>query len=245
MLLKALEEVSRAPNAMMAAEMALIRLTHVADLPPPEELVRQLTEGGAGAAAAPPAAAPRGGSASPPPTAQGAAPPPPSAPRGTPAGAGPLAVARAAPEEALARYGSFEEVIALIRARRDVQLLVEVETGVRLVRYQPGRIEFEAVPGTSPDLAARLGNRLQAWTGARWAVTVVGGGGAPSIAEARDADRAALEAEARRHPLVQAVFEAFPEARIAEIRSRAEILNEAAAEALPEVDEEWDPFESE
>ena len=42
MLLKALEEVAAAPNAMMAAEMAVIRLTHVADLPTPEELVRRL-----------------------------------------------------------------------------------------------------------------------------------------------------------------------------------------------------------
>ncbi|PJE34923.1 DNA polymerase III subunit gamma/tau, partial [Pseudooceanicola lipolyticus] len=42
MLLKALEEVAAAPNAMMAAEMAVIRLTHVADLPAPEELVRKL-----------------------------------------------------------------------------------------------------------------------------------------------------------------------------------------------------------
>lgn len=41
MLLKALEEVGSAPNAMMAAEMAIIRLTHVADLPSPEELVRR------------------------------------------------------------------------------------------------------------------------------------------------------------------------------------------------------------
>ena len=31
-----------APNSMMAAEMAIIRITHVADLPSPEELVRKL-----------------------------------------------------------------------------------------------------------------------------------------------------------------------------------------------------------
>lgn len=42
MLLKALEEVAISPNAMMAAEMAIIRLTHVADLPSPEDLVRKL-----------------------------------------------------------------------------------------------------------------------------------------------------------------------------------------------------------
>ena len=44
MLLKALEEVGQAPNAMMAAEMAVIRLTHVADLPSPEELLRRLQD---------------------------------------------------------------------------------------------------------------------------------------------------------------------------------------------------------
>jgi len=51
MLLKSLEEVAMAPNAMMAAEMAVIRLTHVADLPSPEELVKKLKD------ATPPAAA--------------------------------------------------------------------------------------------------------------------------------------------------------------------------------------------
>ncbi len=42
MLLKALDEVASAPNAMMAAEMAVIRLTHVSELPSPEDLVRKL-----------------------------------------------------------------------------------------------------------------------------------------------------------------------------------------------------------
>ena len=59
MLLKALEELPLAPTAMMAAEMAIIRLTHVADLPPPEELVRKLTEQGTGGGAGAPQA-PRG-----------------------------------------------------------------------------------------------------------------------------------------------------------------------------------------
>lgn len=42
MLLKSLEEAAAAPNAMMAAEMAIIRLTHVADLPTPDDLIRKL-----------------------------------------------------------------------------------------------------------------------------------------------------------------------------------------------------------
>ncbi len=74
-------------------------------------------------------------------------------------------------------------------------------------------------------------------------MTLVNDGGGETIAETRDADRLALEAEAREHPLVQAVFDAFPGAKITDIRTPEEIAAEAAVEALPEVEDEWDPFE--
>ncbi len=47
MLLKGLAEVDAAPDRRAAAEMVLIRLCHVADLPPPGDLVRRLTADGA------------------------------------------------------------------------------------------------------------------------------------------------------------------------------------------------------
>ncbi|WP_043920421.1 DNA polymerase III subunit gamma/tau, partial [Jannaschia aquimarina] len=60
MMLKALEEVATAPSPMMAAEMAVIRLTHVADLPSPDELIRKLRDTPA-PQANPPAPRPAGG----------------------------------------------------------------------------------------------------------------------------------------------------------------------------------------
>ena len=242
MLLKSLEEVAIAPNAMMAAEMAVIRLTHVADLPSPEELVRKLDgqtppQGG-------PSGGPRPAPASPAPTnAQSNTPTPThSGPTGTSMSAGGAAVAVAA-EEALAHYPTFESVVELVRRHRDVKLLVEVETGVHLVAYQPGRIEFVPSDSAPHDLAQRLGSRLQAWTGNRWAVTVVNDGGAPTIADIRDAEANALRDKAAAHPIVQAIFASFPNAKIGEIKSHKSIEAEAELEALPEVDEEWDPFE--
>ncbi len=242
MLLKALDEVASAPNAMMAAEMAVIRLTHVADLPSPEDLVRRLRD------------APPQGAAPGPGTPRTTAPQPPSG--GTRAVADASARRIAQPsasgqstalaldaDGALARYPTFGHVIDLIRANRDAKLLVDVETGLRLVAYQPGRIEFEPGPGAPKDLAQRLGQRLQAWTGNRWAVSVVSSGGAPTIDETRNTETDALKAQAQDHPLVQAVLAAFPKARIAEIRSAEAIAAEAGAQALPEVEDEWDPFE--
>ena len=94
----------------------------------------------------------------------------------------------------------------------------------------------------APDLLGRLGARLQAWTGNRWAISTAAGGG-PTIAETRDAAENAPRAEAENHPLVQAVIAAFPKAKITEIRTEAEKQQDAAEDALPEVDDEWDPFD--
>jgi DNA polymerase-3 subunit gamma/tau len=111
------------------------------------------------------------------------------------------------------------------------------------VSYRPGRIEFEPAPQAPSDLAQKLGQRLQSWTGVRWAISVVAEGGAPTISEARDAEKAALEAEARKHPLVAAIIEAFPDAALKDIRTPAELAAQAETESLGEVEDEWDPFE--
>ena len=51
MLLKSLEETADAPSAMMAAEMAVIRLTHVSEMPAPAEILSKIAPEQAAAAA--------------------------------------------------------------------------------------------------------------------------------------------------------------------------------------------------
>ncbi|MBN9885805.1 DNA polymerase III subunit gamma/tau [Pelagibaca abyssi] len=242
MLLKALDEVAQAPNAMMAAEMAVIRLTHVAELPSPEELLRKLQDtppppspgpGGGGGYAH----GPSGGA-----NAMGGPAPTHAAPSGPVAHQG-NAVRAVAPEAALAHYPSFEHVIELIRANRDGLLLAQVERHVRLAAYQPGRIEFTPDDSAPADLAQKLGSALQRWTGNRWAVILVNGCDAPTVYEKEHAAELALKAEAREHPLVQAALAAFPEAEILKVHTAEAAAQEAVAEALPEVEDEWDPFE--
>ncbi len=54
MLLKALEDVAKAPEPIAAAEMTIVRLCAAANLPPPEEAARLLRSGPAPADSAPP-----------------------------------------------------------------------------------------------------------------------------------------------------------------------------------------------
>ena len=240
MLLKALDEVAQAPNSMMAAEMAIIRLTHVADLPSPEELVKKLQN------SSPPPAPPSGGTsgnrAGIITNAQSNAAVT-SAPTGGPTAS--LGSAQPVTEtvSALAHYATFDAVVDLVRSQRDVKLLVEVESCIRLVSYQPGRIEFTPTSDAPSDLSQRLGGALQRWTGARWAIILSNTGTATTIAEDRTAAEDAIKAEAQQHPLMQAAMASFPNAKIIDIRTAAEITADAELDALPEVEDEWDPFE--
>ncbi|MBY6091274.1 DNA polymerase III subunit gamma/tau [Maritimibacter alkaliphilus] len=257
MLLKALEEVSVAPNAMMAAEMAVIRLTHVAELPSPEDLIRRLQDSPPPPMPSGPAGGPGAGSNGGPTGGPGRGPDggggmPAGATGGTMAygrpaggggGGGPVALRAQEAEAALARYPTYDHVIELIRAHRDAKLQWEAETFVRLVSYRPGRIEFRPTDDAPKDIAQKLGSALQRWTGNRWAVIVSNEPGEETIAQKRDAQRLAIEAEASSHPLVQALFSAFPKAKIVEVRTAEALAAEAEAQALPEVEDEWDPFE--
>ncbi|MEQ8365266.1 MAG: DNA polymerase III subunit gamma/tau [Roseicyclus sp.] len=251
MLLKALEEVSLSPNAMMAAEMAVIRLTHVAEMPTPGDLVRKLQS------ATPPGPAGGGGGggmpgpgASAPDRAPQARAPVSSGGGGGGGGARAQVALSTEPGPDLSRYPTFQSVVALIEEARDIKLLVEIKTAFRLVSYAPGRIEFEPTDRAPTDLASRLKRALNLATGANWIISVANGGG-PTIAEQDEAERHALEAEVEQHPLMQAVKAAFPAARIAAIRTHEDLAREAEADALPEVPdaddlpEDWDPFEDE
>ena len=250
MLLKALEEVSAAPNAMMAAEMAIIRLTHVADLPDPEALIRRVQAGQAAGELSRPAMQAQRAPTHAAPSHQMSAPP---AARMAAGGAIALAPEPQIAADALASYPDFTSVVDLIRRMRDMILLTQVEDHIRLVRYAPGRIEFQPTPEAPRDLAQRLGERLRGWTGgARWAVSIVDQGGGPTISEQKAAVRAAAEAEAMKNPVIAAIFAAAPGARFKAIRDEtpppaddeAEDLHGTSQGAVAAV-EEWDPFEDE
>ena len=238
LLLKALEEISSAPNPMMAAEMAVIRITHVSDLPSPEELVKKLTSTNSESEGVKKGNS--GGSVS----------------NTTSSNFKPTQQTETRPiknegNTALAldtetldlQYPTFESVLEIIRKFRDMKLLIDVENSVRLSSYVPGRIEFTPTENAPKDLAQRLGQLLQNWTGFRWAITVVGNCSGETIQEQRNAKDATLKREAKLHPFVKTVFDNFPKASIVEIKSQAEIVAEAEETGLPEIEGEWDPFE--
>jgi DNA polymerase-3 subunit gamma/tau len=203
MLLKGVGEVESAQDRRAAAEMVLIRLCHVSELPPPGELVRKLQ------AQAPPSGAP------------GAGPPaPPGGGLRAMAGGGALAQPVAA-ALALPRLQSFRDVVALAAAEREVLLHGHLLHSVHLVRFAPTVIELRPQPDAPRDLAPKLRALLLQATGTVWTIVLSGEAGEPTLAEQGNAADQGRRASAAEHPLVRAILEAFPGARIEAVRDPA------------------------
>ncbi|WP_158915345.1 DNA polymerase III subunit gamma/tau [Caulobacter sp. S45] len=201
MLLKAHEEVRRAPQPAAAAEMALIRLCYAADLPGPEEALKAIQRGeGIGGGA------PVGGSSSPAPSGGGLRAV--AGGGGQYGGAQPSVRAVTQPEAAV-MLQTFEDVVKLIDARRDVTLMMDVQRYVRLVDFKPGVISFEPAPGAPANLSQRLSAKLREWTGQRWMMDLQVGGGETAYEKERRAQDAA-RAKVTADPFVVAMLDAFP-----------------------------------
>ena len=248
MLLKGVAEVEAAGRPLAAAEMVLVRIAYVADMPTPDEAIRAIDNGEGGGAAPRPqgnggasaGSGPGSGAAS----AAPAQAPRYDAPRGAPramAVAQPAgdAVAQSAPQtqaRAIAREDArdrayvairtFADLVALAADKRDIQMKLALERDMRLVRLEDGQLEIALEPTASKVLVNDLSRKLQQWTGRPWVVVISREQGAPTLKSIADAQKAELEIGVRADPLVKAVLERFPGAEIVGVRGQKDIAPE-------------------
>jgi DNA polymerase-3 subunit gamma/tau len=139
---------------------------------------------------------------------------------------------------------SFLEVMELFDQRRERILRGHLVNDAHLVRFEAGRIELRLTPAAPRDLPNKLGQLLSQWTGRRWVVSISSEPGEPTLGAQAATREAALRDEAANDPRVRAVLEAFPGARIAEIReSLAETaplvtINDAAPDIIVDAEDD-------
>ncbi len=218
LLLKGLDEVRRAPHPISAAEMVLVRLAYAADLPTPGDLVRQLKNGdGATSKSAPQAAGAAPAATSNAPRSMG------SVGGGNGPGA-PNALLEPTVMSPVTQQGpvlqTFQDVIALADAERDIRLKTALEDFVHPVAFAPGRIEIRLAPEADRALIALLSKRLQEWTGERWLISQSSEVGAPTVQQQKRERESQKMTEAKADPLVQAALEIFPGAKIIQVVDR-------------------------
>ena len=109
-----------------------------------------------------------------------------------------------------------------VAAKRDLALKHAVETSLRPVHVEEGRIEVALVPGSPASVIQDLSRKLSEWTGRRWLVSISSQAGGPTLAEENAAVKAEREEGIKAHPLVAAVLARFPGAEVVDVRTREE-----------------------
>ena len=224
MLLKGITEVQAATRPAAAAEMVLVRIAYVADLPTPDEAIRMLEQNGGGSpvvsggsaarsapsapiASAAPVRLPSSSSSS---FGGGAARPQMAAPVPDPQAAAPQL-----------RITSFTQLVALAGQKRDIMTKSALEGDMRLVRFEEGRLEVALEPNASKTMISELAKKFELWTGRRWTVIVSNEQGQPTLRSVNQAAKQEHARTAEADPRVQEVLSRFPGAKVVEVRRLA------------------------
>ena len=226
MLLKGLFEVRDATRPISACEMALIRLSYAADLPPADKLVKDILDGNT------PARTPQPGSTAPArgPVAAGAASS--AAPKIAPSPA--AETAPVALEARINQVRGLEDVALMAQKNGAPVLKVHIENDMHLVKLEAGRLEFRPSPRAPRTLAGDLQQKLRDWTGVRWTVSISNEPGLPTVAEHKRSAKAARIESVMQAPLVRAVLDRFPGAEIVAVR---DVETQDVAPPVPDSDQ--------
>ena len=260
-LLKGHKEAMTAPDPMAAAEMVLIRLAHMSDLPTPEELLKQIQK-------STPAK-----NETPSPNVTPTTTEPPSLPQnktyttavlGTQlshqSSGGPMterlpqtetqAETQINPEQSphapqvMPSPDTFKKLVALVGQMREIKLKTVLETGVHLVRFEPasehkaGVIEYRLSEGAE-DISRSLSRALKEWTGLQWVVSLSQDMGAETLYKKAHDDATRRRDNAADNPLVQAALEIFPGAEIVSVTN----MDELSGPLSPDIEGDHDVHE--
>lgn len=237
MLLKGIAEVQIATRPAAAAEMVLVRIAYVADLPTPDEAIRMIEQNGGGAqVAASASASSRSGSS---PSASASASSMSSTPTRMPTSPRSGAEASARPQMTAPRpetsaapallITSFPQLVALAGEKRDIMVKAALESDMRLVRIEDGRLEVALERNAARGLVNDLSRKLEQWTGRRWTVIVSNEAGQPTLRAQNEVKKNEHARAAESDPRVQEVLARFPGAKVVEVRKLAAELPESDA----------------
>ncbi|MEE9314289.1 MAG: DNA polymerase III subunit gamma/tau [Rhizobiaceae bacterium] len=240
MLLKGIAEVQSSPRPLAAADMVMVRITHAADLPTPDEALKKL---GDGTAPNMPSGSGTGGGGQAPQNGGGSAVS--SSSIATNGGSGnvlkqvangpslvidnnqqpevsPTEIPRDNPTPLQAvhdRIETLSDLLEVAEKKRDIKFKLLLRNNFSEISFAPGRIEFKPVGNNAPrNIAQILDVRLREWTGKQWEIIVSEEAGDATIKEIELATHEKNISDAESDPTVAAALMTFPNSKIKDIR---------------------------
>lgn len=203
-ILKGLSEIKIAPDSFAAAQMIMIRISYMSDLPTPDIIIAQFENNQLQHLE------PKKTALAEVPVTQG--------------GADKKFVTIATEAKVVAddaalniRIDNFAQLVDLFKKNGEILLYNWLEGNVRLVAFEQGRLEIAICDSVPADFAGKITDALRKWTGNRWVVVISKQAGQATIQEARRNVELELKAEMSTKPEINKVLELFPGAVIEKV----------------------------
>ena len=184
MILKASSEIKNFSNPLAALEMAIIRMAYISDLPTPDEIIKKiegndlkLTEKKS-----------------------------PNSELKNSVKAIPTVSVKSVKQEKIIEETSdtnpksFEDIIELVRLKKNIRLQYDLENNVSLVSFEKGKIELNIL-NSDEKILFTLSSKLQEWTKEKWLVVSSSSEGQKTIKEVRDDDEFETRSLIKEHPI--------------------------------------------
>ena len=239
MLVKSLDELVYSPSQIMGAEMAVIRLTHAADLPTPQQLAKMLADYESSSRSDAGQPANRVVAQEPQPERRKIESEPAvqvQEPKPSPLVAGPAAADAARAESrsddvpqtesaivetpikpdnveekagAAEKCRTYEELLEFIKSR-DAAFREDLRSALEVVEYTFGKITAKAKIDESAEQKASFEKKLSSLTSSPWEFVILKQAKEAAKQDAKDERSDVKEASPPVHPLVKSVMDAFP-----------------------------------
>ena len=242
MLVKSLDELVHSPSQIMAAEMTVIRLTHVADLPTPQQLAKVLADAEPSGKGDPEQLPNRIAEKETQPEskeveskpADQELEPKPSQPAAEPPASGekqaedrgsdtpetqsapsktPAEPAKVEDEvDAAGKCRTYEGLLEFIKSR-DEALHEELKSALKVVEYSYGKVTANAAGEGSDGQKEAFEEKLASLTATDWEFVILTQENEETEQDVKDEPSDASKASPSLHPLIKSVMEAFPGAQ--------------------------------
>ncbi len=236
MLLKGLDEVRLAPSPLAATEMVLVRMTYASKLPTPGDMIKQLKNSPSGGGGQTTAPAPQQKSPSPETGSKG------NSPRAFQVihtkGQSRILAQDILPSEDQ-HYepspDSFESFVALFEEHNEASITFQLNHNAHLESFAPGRLDLRLKEQAPNNLTGQMIGLLKQWTGKSWIISLTMAQGEDTLYEQDRENERQLHAHLIKNPLIKAVLDQFPGAKISDVRKKLDefaLLDDGSADYI-------------
>ena len=113
---------------------------------------------------------------------------------------------------------SFNELVDLCSAKKEMELKYELEKNVNLVKFESGRLEISFNDNLNKDFVKNLSRKLLEWTNQRWIISFSKDRGDISIKDKEKNKQKELIQDSKKSELYKTVLQYFPDADLIDVK---------------------------